>query len=82
MNFAFDYFAHIDRTFRCDSKSLIFINNGHTDKLWEANKVRQPAITESQRCDIMSEHSPFPLLHVEALHFPDSDPPRYAFRLE
>jgi len=50
MNSAFDYFAHIDRTFRCDSKSLIFINNGYTVKLWEANKVRQPAITESQRC--------------------------------
>jgi len=39
----FDFFAHIDRTFRSDSKSQIFINIGYAVKLWEANKVWQSA---------------------------------------
>jgi len=43
----FDIFARIDRTFRSDSKSLIFIDIGYALKLWEADKVRQSAIAES-----------------------------------
>jgi len=37
MNFLF----RIDRTFRSDSKSLIFSNTGAAVTLWEANKLRQ-----------------------------------------
>jgi len=52
----FDFFAHIDRTFCSDFKSLIFINIGYVLKLWEANKVQQSAIAESEHCNVMSEH--------------------------
>jgi len=38
MNFQFDFFAHIDRTFHSDSKSLIFRNISYAVKLWEAKK--------------------------------------------
>jgi len=50
----FEFFAHIDRTFRSDSKSLIFINTGYPVKLWEASKVRQSAIADSRHCDVMN----------------------------
>jgi len=71
---------NIDRTFRSDCNSQIFINIGYAVKLWDANEVRRSVITESQSCDVMSEHSLCALLHVEALHFPVSDPSRNATR--
>jgi len=49
-------------------------------ELWEAYKVRQSAITESQHCDVMSEHLLCMSLNVEALHFRASAPLRNVMR--
>jgi len=78
----FDIFARIDRTFRSDSKSLIFIDIGYAVKLWEADKVRQSAICWVRALTSCQNiyYAACALLHVEALHFPASNPLRNATR--